>query len=142
MARTMSALVLVTQWSGDEAQNGLAAGRPELVREALPHLPAALEPEERILSLRGWLAAADGDQRAERRGLIQSIELNLADAPHDSPCHNRARSRQARSAGEFREKIRAIDHVRKGLRSSPGLTISRGPCFRAVSTCDAAGPAV
>ena len=38
----------------------LAAGRPDQVREALPHLPAALEPSDRLPALRAWLAARVG----------------------------------------------------------------------------------
>ena len=47
----------------------LAAGRPEEVREALPHLPAALEPSDRLPALRAWLAARSGDQQGERLAL-------------------------------------------------------------------------
>jgi tetratricopeptide (TPR) repeat protein len=92
----------------------LAAGEAGQVRRALAHLPAALEPEERVPELRAWLAAHGGDQQAERIALEQSIELDPADAPALERLA--ALEREAGRpdlAARLRETIRAIDRDRK-----------------------------
>jgi enediyne biosynthesis protein E4 len=92
----------------------LAAGQVDQVRKALSHLPAALEPADRLPALRAWLAARSGDQQGERLALKEAIRLNPADAMALERLavleHEAGRSDEA---ARFREAIRAIDRDRK-----------------------------
>lgn len=92
----------------------LAAGQGDQVREALPHLPAALEPADRVSALRAWLAARAGDQQAERLALKEAIALNPADARALERLavleHEAGRTDEA---ARLRQTIPEIDRVRK-----------------------------
>ncbi|MFI5457798.1 MAG: FG-GAP-like repeat-containing protein [Isosphaerales bacterium] len=92
----------------------LASGRPDEVGRALPHLPAALEPDGRVAGLRAWLAASQGDRQGERLASEQSIALNPADT---AALERLAALEHAAGRGDqavrLRQAIRAIDEVRK-----------------------------
>ena len=92
----------------------LAAGQASLVRQALRHLPAALEPQERVSELRAWLAANDGDQQAERLALEQSIKLNPAHAPAlERLAELEHQAGHLDRAAKLRETIREVDRHRR-----------------------------
>jgi enediyne biosynthesis protein E4 len=92
----------------------LAAGQASQVRQTLPHLPAALEPQERVPALRAWLAARDRDPHAERLALEQSIELNPADAPAlERLAVLEHEAGRPDLVARLRETIRGIDRDRK-----------------------------
>jgi enediyne biosynthesis protein E4 len=101
----------------------LAIGQADQVRQALPHLPAALEPKEQVAALRAWLAEREGDEQHERLALEQSIELNPADArAHERLATLEHKAGRRDRAAKLREKIRAIDRNRElyiRLLSSP-----------------------
>ena len=127
---------------------GLAAGRLDQVRQALRHLPAALESKQRVAALRAWLAEREGDHRRERLALQQAIELNPADAP---ALERLAELEHAEGRADFaarhRERIRAIDRDRKQYirllaSSSPethAAELASSPCGSAVASTPTAG---
>jgi tetratricopeptide (TPR) repeat protein len=92
----------------------LAAGQAEQVWEALPHLPAALEPADRVPTLRAWLAARAGDRHAERLALEEAIAINPADARSLERLavldHEAGRTGEA---ARLRQAIHTIDRDRK-----------------------------
>ena len=57
-----------------------AAGRPDEVVRAAAHLPAESLIQARVLELRAWMAARNGDRSAERAALEAKIALEPADA--------------------------------------------------------------
>ncbi len=57
-----------------------AAGRPDEVMRAAAHLPAESLTQARVLELRAWMAARNGDRSAERAALEAKIALEPADA--------------------------------------------------------------
>jgi len=95
-------------------ESALAADDADQVRQALPHLPTALESAARLPAVRAWLAARAGDQRGERAALDQAVALNPADASALERLatleHVAGRSDQA---ARLRESIHGIDRDRK-----------------------------
>ncbi len=92
---------------------GLARDRIDEVRQALPHLPAHLEPENRVDSLRAWLAKREGHVEAERNALRQLIDLNPADARAlDRLARLEAQAGRFSDAAKIRDAIRTIDQNR------------------------------
>jgi len=67
------------RWPGDPAVRAawldwaVAAGRPDLAREALDHLPEGLLDDAQILHLRAWFARQRQDAPAERAALEQLV---------------------------------------------------------------------
>ena len=59
----------------------MAANRPEVVRQALTHLPVAEWTEAQIHRLNAWLTSKQGDLRTERRELELLLETDPADLP-------------------------------------------------------------
>jgi len=95
-------------------ETALASDQPDEVRRALPHLPVSLEPENRVASLRAWLAQRQGDLEAEHNALKQEIELNPADARAlDRLASLESEAGHASEAARIRSTIRAIDRDRK-----------------------------
>jgi tetratricopeptide (TPR) repeat protein len=93
---------------------GLASDQLEKIRLALPHLPAHLEPENRVHSLRAWIAKRRGNVEAEGRALRELIELNPADARAlDRLAGLEAEAARHGEAAKIRAVIRAIDADRK-----------------------------
>ena len=119
----------------------LAAGEADQVRKALPHLPAALEPADRLPALRAWLAAHSGDQQGERLALQEAITLNPADARALERLavleHEAGRSDEA---ARLRQAIRAIDRRSQEVRPAPHVGVTGTTRSRAVRACRAAGP--
>ncbi len=58
---------------------GIATGQPELVREALAHLPAREIDQATWHRLQAWLAGRRGDVETERRELERAFEAQPAD---------------------------------------------------------------
>jgi enediyne biosynthesis protein E4 len=57
-----------------------AAGRIDELMRAARHLPATGVPRRRFLNLRAWLAARQGDRRAEREALEELVHLDPDEA--------------------------------------------------------------
>jgi tetratricopeptide (TPR) repeat protein len=93
---------------------GLAKDQLKEVRQALPHLPGHLEPENRVASLRAWIAKRRGDIEAERNALKALIELNPADARAlDRLAVLAAETGHASEASKIRGSIWTMDGIRK-----------------------------
>jgi tetratricopeptide (TPR) repeat protein len=91
-----------------------ASDQLEEVRTALPHLPTQLEPENRVASLRAWIAKRQGNIEAERTALRELIALNPADARAlDRLASLEAEAGRAGEAAKIRSSIRTIDQDRK-----------------------------
>jgi tetratricopeptide (TPR) repeat protein len=95
-------------------ETALACDNLDEVRLALPHLPASLEPENRALSLRAWVAERQGDLAAERDALKQLIDWNPADARAlDRLARLESSAGNAGVAARIRDSIRGVDEDRK-----------------------------
>ena len=122
----------------------LAAGQADQVRQALPHLPAALEPEGRVPALRAWLAARDGDRQAERLALEQVDRAQSGRRPGARTAgRTRARGRPARSRSQAPpdDPRRSIEIARSTSGSWPRRRPRRTQAELA-RLADAAGPPV
>jgi tetratricopeptide (TPR) repeat protein len=104
---------------------GLASDDLDEVKLALPHLPAHLEPPNRIASLRAWLAKREVDVEAERKALHELIELNPADTRAlDRLARLEAEAGRISEATKIRGSLRAIEQDRKAYI---GLLASSSP---------------
>jgi tetratricopeptide (TPR) repeat protein len=91
----------------------LAAGRMDDVERALGHLPASLEPAERVPALRAWLAANHGDRPGERLALLDAVKINPANtAALEQLAAIEHQAGRDDEAARLRESIRAIDQAR------------------------------
>jgi tetratricopeptide (TPR) repeat protein len=103
----------------------LAADRPDEVERALPHLPAALEREDRVPALRAWLAARRADLEMERRSLRELVERNPADgAALDRLAALEYRAGRTGEAARLRDTKNTIerdrnDYIRLLARAAP-----------------------
>jgi thioredoxin-like negative regulator of GroEL len=60
---------------------GIATNRPEVVQQALKHLPAEEPTSAQLYRLNAWLSSHRGDFESERRELERLLDANPADLP-------------------------------------------------------------
>ncbi|MFI5458430.1 MAG: FG-GAP-like repeat-containing protein [Isosphaerales bacterium] len=99
-----------------------AADRPEEVVRASAHLPASSFSKARVLGLRAWLAARNGDRRAER----SAIEEVLALEPEDSSALERladlaAQAGETNRVAGLRRRKAAVDVASERYRTLASL---------------------
>ncbi len=95
-----------------------AAGQPEELVRAATHLPASRVSQSTMLGLRAWLAARNGDSRAERSALEALIGLQPGDdAALERLADLAAQTGELDRVAELRRRKAAIDRARDHYRA-------------------------